>query len=85
MFDRNLISKSILAVVLFFLAQLSIFWFNVERLDDKKLTLEAEIHLLERKRDLLRAKIFDSEKAVYRLEVQLKGLKQRFVLFKVLE
>lgn len=76
MFERNLVSKAILAVVLFFLAQLSIFWFNIERMDDKKLTLEAEIHLLERKRDLLRAKIFDSEKVVYRLEVQLKNLKR---------
>uniref|UniRef100_A0A0N5ABY0 Galactosylgalactosylxylosylprotein 3-beta-glucuronosyltransferase n=1 Tax=Syphacia muris TaxID=451379 RepID=A0A0N5ABY0_9BILA len=76
MFGKDIAEKAVLAILLFFIVQLSIFWFNIGRMGDKKLTLEAEIQQLERKKDLLRIDVFDSEKYLYRLQKQIKNLHQ---------
>ena len=77
MFEQNLVSKIICAVVVFFLVQLSILWYNVERLDEKKLTIEAEIELLERKQDALRVKNWNIQRDIDRLELRYSHLQQR--------
>lgn len=72
--DEGLVFKVICAVGLFFVMQLGFFWTKLENLDDKKLTVEAEIAMLSRKRDELNKKIWMLEKDVYRLETTLQRI-----------
>lgn len=81
--DEGLVFKVICAVGLFFVMQLGFFWTKLENLDDKKLTVEAEIAMLSRKRDELNKKIWMLEKDVYRLETTLQRIDVTYVLRKL--
>ncbi|CAJ0581586.1 unnamed protein product, partial [Mesorhabditis spiculigera] len=65
------------AIGLFFLVQFFYVFSKVERLDEGKLTLEAEVLMLERKRDLMRTKLNDLERETYRSEKKLQSVENR--------
>lgn len=74
MVEQSLIVRILCAIGLFFIVQISLFWSKLENLDDKKLTIEAEIEMLIRKRDGLNMKIWSLEKDIYRMEDTLSRI-----------
>lgn len=79
MFEQNVVFKVICAVGLFFLMQLMFFWSKLENLDDKKLTIEAEIETLTRKRDNLQMKSWNLQKDIHRMELRLQQIEEKYV------
>ncbi|KHN87042.1 putative glucuronosyltransferase sqv-8 [Toxocara canis] len=77
MLDQSVVFKVICAVGLFFLMQLMFFWSNLENLDDKKLTIEAEIDTLIRKRDNLQMKSWELQKDIHRMELRLQQIEEK--------
>ncbi|CAJ0955557.1 unnamed protein product, partial [Mesorhabditis belari] len=65
------------AIALFFIVQLFYVFSKVETLDDGKMTLEAEVHMLERKRDSVRMRLNDLEREAYRSEKKLQQLEMK--------
>ena len=65
------------AIALFFIVQLFYVFSKVETLDDGKLTLEAEVHTLERKRDSIRMRLNELERETYRSEKRLLQLETK--------
>uniref|UniRef100_A0A0R3RWP0 Galactosylgalactosylxylosylprotein 3-beta-glucuronosyltransferase n=1 Tax=Elaeophora elaphi TaxID=1147741 RepID=A0A0R3RWP0_9BILA len=74
MLDEKLIFKIICAVGLFFIAQIAVFWTQLQNLDEKKFVLVAEIDTLLRKRQELNKKIWMQEKETYRMEEKLQRI-----------
>ncbi|VDO45125.1 unnamed protein product, partial [Onchocerca flexuosa] len=74
MLNEKLIIKIICAVGLFFIAQVGVFWTQLQNLDEKKFMLVAEIDTLIRKRDELNKKIWMQEKEAYRMEEKLQRI-----------
>lgn len=68
MLDEKLVFKIICAVGLFFVAQIAVFWSQLQNLDEKKSVIVAEIDTLMRKREELNRKIWMQEKETYRME-----------------
>uniref|UniRef100_A0A915Q5L5 Galactosylgalactosylxylosylprotein 3-beta-glucuronosyltransferase n=1 Tax=Setaria digitata TaxID=48799 RepID=A0A915Q5L5_9BILA len=74
MLDERLVFKIICAVGLFFVAQVAVFWSQLQNLDEKKFVLVAEIDTLVRKREVLNKKIWMQEKEAYRVEKKLQRI-----------
>ncbi|MFH4975449.1 hypothetical protein AB6A40_002158 [Gnathostoma spinigerum] len=74
MIDQNLIFRVLCAVGLFFLVQVMFFWSKLGNLDDTKLTIEAEIEMLTRKRNGLQMKTWELEKDIHRLQLRLNQI-----------
>ncbi|KAM3718221.1 Coiled-coil domain-containing protein [Dirofilaria immitis] len=74
MLDEKLVFKIICAVGLFFIAQVAVFWMQLQNLDEKKFMLVAEIDTLIRKREELNKKIWMQEKETYRMEGKLQRI-----------
>lgn len=74
MLDEKLVFKIICAVGLFFIAQVAVFWMQLQNLDEKKFMLVAEIDTLLRKREELNKKIWMQEKETYRMEEKLQRI-----------
>ncbi|VDK44567.1 unnamed protein product [Anisakis simplex] len=77
MLDQSVVFKVICAVGLFFLMQLMFFWSKLENLDEKKLTIEAEIETVIRKRDNLQMKSWELQKDIHRMELRLQQIEQK--------
>jgi len=71
MVDQNLIFKVLIAVALFFVMQLGLFWSKLQSMDDRKLTVQAVIETLERRRDELQMKNWDLERQNHRLQLKM--------------
>ncbi|VDN84282.1 unnamed protein product [Brugia pahangi] len=74
MLDEKLVFKIVCAVGLFFIAQVAVFWAQLQNLDEKKFMLVAEIDTLLRKREELNKKIWLQEKETYRMEDNLQRI-----------
>lgn len=74
MLNERLVFKIICAVGLFFIAQVAVFWMQLQNLDEKKLMLIAEIDTLLRKREELNKKIWMQEKETYRMEEKFQRI-----------
>lgn len=71
---ESVLAKILIAIFLFGVMQMVLFWSRMADMGDQKMTLEAEVEMLTRKKEQLTFKIIDLEREEHRMKLKIEKI-----------